>query len=100
MSYTTLEGHPYDLKIACNPSGNIEIAFSCPRCGMPNYHEIDPMDMAYEVVLTCNHNRCMRPGESYGYRLTFNATWKGSILGELDRQVRSWEGNREQRQTP
>lgn len=87
MSYTTLYGNPYDLKITCNPSGNIEITFSCPRCGMPNYHEIEPQNLAYQVEMTCNHLRCRKPGESYGYRLTFTASWEGLALGELDRPL-------------
>lgn len=80
-------GPPNNLKIACNPSGNIEITFTCPRCGQHNYHQLDAMEFSGMFEIECNHPLCVAPGERYGYQLTFYATWNGSYMGESDRPL-------------
>ena len=87
MSYTVIYGHPDDLKIYCNPSGQIEITFTCPRCEQLNYHVVDPLEFIGQFEVECDHPTCKAPGERYGYQLEFYATWQGCYLGTSDRPL-------------
>ncbi len=87
MSYTMIYGHPDDLKIRCNPSGMIELTFTCPRCGQFNYHQLDAAEFTGCFEVECDHPICRQPGERVGFTLTFSASWESCYLGTSDRPL-------------
>jgi hypothetical protein len=86
MSYTSLN-KPDDLRFYCNPSGVIELIFTCPRCGRVNNHQINPTSLIYGFEVECYHSVCAKPGDRFGYQLNFQPSWSGLILGLEDRPL-------------
>lgn len=95
MSYPVIYGHPDDLKIYCNPSGQIEITFTCPRCEQLNYHVVDPLEFIGQFEVECDHPTCKAwHVGNCGHWLTI-ATLLEMALGEiaeLEEHIKFLEG--------
>ena len=87
MSCIIILGRPDDTDFRCNPSGIIELHFTCPRCGRKNVHEIKPGELLYGFEVDCYHRVCVKENERPGFSLTFMPEWDERILGLSDRPL-------------
>lgn len=87
MSYTETSGHPKDLTLYCDQSGDIRIKFTCPRCNLKVDKKISTYNLIYGLDIECRNGICAKPYQRAGYILTLDPRWEERILGESDRPL-------------